>query len=61
MHFANARSGVHALQVSVLHQACAARPHPQAAVLDVVKLCTALGAPVSQAPPPSPSCPGQRL
>ena len=33
--------------ISVLHQACANRPHGHQAVLDIVKLCTALGAPVN--------------
>ena len=33
--------------ISVLHQACANRPQRADAVLDIVKLCTALGAPVN--------------
>ena len=33
--------------ISVLHQACANRPHGHQAVLDIVKLCTAMGAPVN--------------
>ena len=30
----------------MLHQACCARPAPVPAVVDIVKFCTALGAPV---------------
>ena len=33
--------------ISVLHQACTNRPHCQQAILDIVKLCIALGAPVN--------------
>ena len=33
--------------ISVLHQACANRPHGHQAVVDIVKLCTAMGAPVN--------------
>ena len=36
-----------ATDISVLHQACANRAHGQQAVVDIVKLCTALGAPVN--------------
>ena len=33
--------------ISVLHQACTNRPHSHQAILDIVKLCIALGAPVN--------------
>ena len=33
--------------ISVLHQACTNRPHCEQAILDIVKLCIALGAPVN--------------
>ena len=36
-----------ATDISVLHQACANRPQREQAVVDIVKLCTALGAPVN--------------
>jgi len=41
-------------EVSVLHQACAARPHHHPAIPEIVKYCTALGAPVND-----PDCIGQ--
>ena len=34
-------------EISVLHQACANRAHAHHAILDIVKLCIALGAPVN--------------
>ena len=45
-HFGRKLTGT---EVSVLHQACGARPTPRQAVLDIVRLCTALGAPVNDA------------